>query len=339
MIERDLARSALADEGVKRLMTIPGIDMVVALAMEAAIGDVARFEEPAEARQLPRPEPERPAVGTGAGLPRADHQAGPRARPRHAGRGSLGCGASPGPLRAFFLRVRGAARPARRGRRDRPQARRADLASAAQGRELSWARPALHAKKLRDLELKAGHRRRAARKGPPTPTTSRATGRRSGAGSSRPRRPMPASSPAGTLARTRRCARAPQPRSDDKGCAAGLHLTPCSSPRGHPCATRGYCRSLQKALVDHTGSRMVGWGGMIGIVAQADRKECARKISLCSSIALISATLQLPPLGSGSAWLSVRICGFRGRSRSAGAGSRLRCVGWRARAVRHRRTC
>src|SRR5918993_1993912 len=46
MIERDLARSALADEGVKRLMTIPGVDMVVALAMAAAIGDVARFGEP-----------------------------------------------------------------------------------------------------------------------------------------------------------------------------------------------------------------------------------------------------------------------------------------------------
>jgi transposase len=46
VIERDLARSALADDGVKRLMTIPGADMVVALAMVAAIGEVARFDEP-----------------------------------------------------------------------------------------------------------------------------------------------------------------------------------------------------------------------------------------------------------------------------------------------------
>ena len=36
VIERDLARSALADEAVKRLMTIPGVDMVVALAIVAA---------------------------------------------------------------------------------------------------------------------------------------------------------------------------------------------------------------------------------------------------------------------------------------------------------------
>src|SRR6476659_95255 len=33
VIERDLARSALADEGTGRLMTIPGVDMVVALAL------------------------------------------------------------------------------------------------------------------------------------------------------------------------------------------------------------------------------------------------------------------------------------------------------------------
>src|SRR5215213_3088774 len=46
VIERDLARSALADESVTRLMTIPGIDLVVALALMAAIGAVERFEAP-----------------------------------------------------------------------------------------------------------------------------------------------------------------------------------------------------------------------------------------------------------------------------------------------------
>ncbi|WP_245493191.1 MULTISPECIES: IS110 family transposase [unclassified Mesorhizobium] len=46
VIERDLVRSALEDEGVKRLMTIPGVDITVALAMKAAIGDVSRFDDP-----------------------------------------------------------------------------------------------------------------------------------------------------------------------------------------------------------------------------------------------------------------------------------------------------
>jgi transposase len=42
-VERDIARHALQDEGVRRLMTIPGVDMVVAVGLAAAIGDVARF--------------------------------------------------------------------------------------------------------------------------------------------------------------------------------------------------------------------------------------------------------------------------------------------------------
>jgi len=42
-IERDLAQSELADDRVKRLMTIPGIDMVVALTLIAAIVDIERF--------------------------------------------------------------------------------------------------------------------------------------------------------------------------------------------------------------------------------------------------------------------------------------------------------
>ena len=43
LVERDIARHALEDQGVRRLMTIPGIDMVVAVGLAAAIGDVARF--------------------------------------------------------------------------------------------------------------------------------------------------------------------------------------------------------------------------------------------------------------------------------------------------------
>ncbi|UVC15366.1 transposase [Mesorhizobium onobrychidis] len=46
VIERDLARSALANDDAKRLITIPGVDMTVALATTAAIGEVSRFNEP-----------------------------------------------------------------------------------------------------------------------------------------------------------------------------------------------------------------------------------------------------------------------------------------------------
>jgi transposase len=46
VVERDLARSALADESIKQPMTIPGIHMIVALAIKAAVGDVERFARP-----------------------------------------------------------------------------------------------------------------------------------------------------------------------------------------------------------------------------------------------------------------------------------------------------
>ena len=77
----------------------------------------------------------------------------------------MGGGPAPGPLRGFFLRVR-----ARRGQH---------VAAVATARKLAvliwhllsndesfvWARPALHARKLRDLELKAGHKAERGQRG------------------------------------------------------------------------------------------------------------------------------------------------------------------------------
>src|SRR5918994_2410434 len=110
VIERDLARSALADEGVKRLMTIPGVDMVVALAITAAIGDVARFDK---AQKLVSYLGLNPSVRQSGPGP-AYHGRITKQGRGHA-RGTLveaawAAARAPGPLRAFFLRVR-----ARRG--------------------------------------------------------------------------------------------------------------------------------------------------------------------------------------------------------------------------------
>ena len=55
VIERDLAQSALEDGRAKRIMTIPGIDMIVALAILAAIGDARPVRDGGKARQLSRP--------------------------------------------------------------------------------------------------------------------------------------------------------------------------------------------------------------------------------------------------------------------------------------------
>jgi transposase len=45
-VERDIARRALEDAAVQRLMKVPGIDRVVAVSLAAAIGDVGRFAAP-----------------------------------------------------------------------------------------------------------------------------------------------------------------------------------------------------------------------------------------------------------------------------------------------------
>jgi transposase len=104
--QRDLARSASGDEAVKRLMTIPGVDMVVALAIVAAIGDVGRFEQSQK-------------LVSYLGLNPSVRQSGPG--PAHHGRitkqgrghargmiveAAWSAARAPGPLRAFFLRVR-----------------------------------------------------------------------------------------------------------------------------------------------------------------------------------------------------------------------------------------
>ncbi|KLK91704.1 transposase [Microvirga vignae] len=157
VIERDLARSALADASVARLMTIPGIDMVVALALTAAIGDGQRFEAPEK-------------LVSYLGLNPSVRQSGPgpayHGRITKQGRGhargmlveaAWAAARAPGPLRAFFLRV-----SSRRGQHVAAVATARKVAVLIwhllhKGESYLWARPALHAKKMRELELKAGH--------------------------------------------------------------------------------------------------------------------------------------------------------------------------------------
>jgi transposase len=45
-LERALARSALASEDIRRLMSVPGVNLVSAATFVATVGDVARFQTP-----------------------------------------------------------------------------------------------------------------------------------------------------------------------------------------------------------------------------------------------------------------------------------------------------
>ena len=165
LVERDIARHALEDEGVRRLMTIPGIDMVVAVGLAAAIGDVARF---ASAEKLVAYLGLNPSVRQSGEGPARHGRIAKQGR-GHA-RGMLveaawAAARSPGPFRAFFQRI-----SARRGQHVAAVATARKLAVLAwrlltRGEDYAWARPALQARKQRSLELRAGLPPRYAQRG------------------------------------------------------------------------------------------------------------------------------------------------------------------------------
>jgi transposase len=146
-------------------MTIPGVDATVALAIVAAVGDFGRFNSP---NKLVSYLGLNPRVKQSGGQPAAHGRITKQGR-AHA-RGMLVEAAwvavkTPGPLRAFFERVR-----ARRGMQIAVVATARKLAvlcwhMITRGEDYAFARPSLTAKKLRALELKAGLPARRGRKG------------------------------------------------------------------------------------------------------------------------------------------------------------------------------
>jgi len=165
-LDHAIAEDALTCADTQRLMTIPGIDIGAAAGLLAAIGDVSRF---ASAQKLVSYLGLNPRVRQ-SGLAPARHGRISKAGRSHA-RGLLveaawAAARSPGPLRAFFLRIR-----AKRGQ---------NIAAVATARKLAvlawhlltdkadylWARPSLVAAKRRALELTAGAARIRGKRGP-----------------------------------------------------------------------------------------------------------------------------------------------------------------------------
>jgi len=132
VVERELAREARANANVMRLMTIPGIDLVVAVGLIAAIGPVARFAGPDRlvaylglTRACISPDPA--SRGMDASPSRG------AATPARCGRGGLaGRAGARSTARLLPARV-GAAWASRRGRGGRTQAGGDHLAPAHTG--------------------------------------------------------------------------------------------------------------------------------------------------------------------------------------------------------------
>ena len=155
--ERVIATEALGSAEIRRLMTVPGVNVITAASFMAAIGEIGRF-------------PDRRKLTAYLGLDPKVRQSGssPSARGRISKQGSASARHSlveaswstirnPGPIRAFYQRIR-----ARRGHQVAITAAARKLACLfwcmlTRGEDYAYGQPSLTAKKLRRLELKAGY--------------------------------------------------------------------------------------------------------------------------------------------------------------------------------------
>ena len=156
VVDKELAREALADPMVARLMTIPGVDAIAGISIVAAVGDFTRFDDPNKLVAY---------VGLNPRVRQSGNSAPVHGRISKAGRAHVrgvlveaawSASRAPGPLRAFYQRVK-----ARRG------FQKAVVATARKMTVLAWhlvtkdqdyafARPSLVTHKRRKLELAAG---------------------------------------------------------------------------------------------------------------------------------------------------------------------------------------
>lgn len=154
--EAAIATACLGDDRVRRLMTIGGINMVVAAGVLSAVGDVRRF---ASAEKLVSYLGLDPRVRQ-SGARAAQHGRISKQGRSHA-RGMLveaawAAAVTPGPLRAFYVRVQG-----RKGKQVAAVATARKIAVLAwhlltKEEDYAFARPALVAMKERQMQLKAG---------------------------------------------------------------------------------------------------------------------------------------------------------------------------------------
>jgi transposase len=156
VLDREIAQAAIDNPAVKRLLTITGVNLIVAAGLVAAIGDVRRFPDPQKLVSYVGLNPR--VRQSGLGL--AQHGRISKRGRSHARamlvEAAWAAAKAPGPLRAFFLRIR-----ARRGHQIAAVAVSRKLAVLCwhlltKGADYQWVRPALVATKLRAMELQAG---------------------------------------------------------------------------------------------------------------------------------------------------------------------------------------
>ena len=165
-LDADLIRISLDDKQARKLMSVAGISSVIATAVLASIGDISRFQSPEHLASYFGLTPRvRQSGDRGPINGRISKQGNATARTMLI-EAAWGAASVPGPLRAFFLRIKD-----RKG---------ANIAAVATARKIAnliwhlltkdapyqWARPAFVAMKMRKLELRAGAPKAHGKAGP-----------------------------------------------------------------------------------------------------------------------------------------------------------------------------
>ena len=155
-VERDIAVDAVDDPVIARSMTVPGINVTVAMSIVAAVGDFSRFESPDRLVSYLGLNPRVRQSGNGPAVHGRITKAG-----RGQARGMLveaafAASRAPGPMRAFHRRIK-----ARRGFQIATVATARKMIVLCwhlitKGEDYAFARPSLVAHKRRSLELAAG---------------------------------------------------------------------------------------------------------------------------------------------------------------------------------------
>jgi transposase len=155
-VEKQVAADALGSPEIKRLMTVPGVNVIVAATFLAAVGDSGRFRTPRRLVGYLGLDPRvRQSGNTPATHGRISKQGSAPAR--HAlVEAAWSVVRQPEPLRAFYQRIR-----ARRGHQVAVVAAARKLACLfwcmlTREQDYAYAQPSLTKKKLRRLELTAG---------------------------------------------------------------------------------------------------------------------------------------------------------------------------------------
>jgi transposase len=106
VLDREIAQVAINDPAVKRLITITGVNLTVATAIVAAIGDISRFKSPQKLVSYFGLNPRVRQSGLGA----AHHGRISKIGRSHARamlvEAAWAAAKAPGPLHAFFVRIR-----------------------------------------------------------------------------------------------------------------------------------------------------------------------------------------------------------------------------------------